>query len=89
MNGINNGVIEAIQRNAFRKSELKENDESWSTSTPSPHGPENGDSSAADALWKAEVVVRNLRQVDLTNYYSHFDSLGLFSDEIFFYRNES
>ncbi|XP_051170275.1 ubiquitin carboxyl-terminal hydrolase 3-like [Leptopilina boulardi] len=61
VNGINNGVIEAIQRNAFRKSELKENDESWSTSTPSPHGPENGDSSAADALWKAEVVVRNLR----------------------------
>jgi ubiquitin carboxyl-terminal hydrolase 3 len=68
VNDTTSGQIEKIRRVTFRKDEHKENDESWSTSpstTPSSrthdsggHGHDNDD---PDALWKAEVVVRNLR----------------------------
>ncbi|XP_043499897.1 ubiquitin carboxyl-terminal hydrolase 3-like [Polistes fuscatus] len=55
--------IEKIRRIIFRKDEHKENDESWSTTTtttPSSRR-ESSEDNDADALWKAEVVVRNLR----------------------------
>lgn len=49
-----NGQIEKIRRNTFHKSGHKESEDNWNGSPG-----ENGTDS--DALWKAEVVVRNLR----------------------------
>jgi len=66
VNDTTSGQIEKIRRVTFRKDEHKENDESWSTSpstTPSSRTHDSGghDNDDPDALWKAEVVVRNLR----------------------------
>lgn len=62
VNDTTDGHIETLRRHAFRKGDQKENEEDWSSSTPSPHCADNGtDANSADALWKAEVVVRNLR----------------------------
>nr|XP_046486130.1 ubiquitin carboxyl-terminal hydrolase 3-like isoform X2 [Neodiprion pinetum] len=49
-----NGQIEKIRRNAFHKSGHKDCEDTWNESPR-----ENGTDS--DALWKADVVVRNLR----------------------------
>lgn len=60
VNDTSSGQIEKIRQTAFRKGEQKENEDSWGSSS-SP-GLENGNGDDdADALWKAEVVVRNLR----------------------------
>lgn len=72
VNDTTNGQIEKIRRVTFRKDEHKENEENWNMSpstTPSSrraNGSDNdneneNDNDSADALWKAEVVVRNLR----------------------------
>lgn len=67
VNDTTSGQIEKIRRVTFRKDEHKENDESWSTSPPatppSSRTRDNGGDhdNDPDALWKAEVVVRNLR----------------------------
>ncbi|KAF7381054.1 hypothetical protein HZH68_015929 [Vespula germanica] len=63
INDTTSGQIEKIRQIIFRKDEHKENDESWSTTpatTPSSRR-ESSEDNDADALWKAEVVVRNLR----------------------------
>lgn len=63
INDTTSGQIEKIRRVTFHKDEHKENEENWNTSpstTPSSRR-ENSDENDADALWKAEVVVRNLR----------------------------
>jgi len=69
VNDTTSGQIEKIRRVTFHKDEHKENDESWSTSpstTPSSRTRDSGgdvdhDNDDPDAMWKAEVVVRNLR----------------------------
>ncbi|XP_012219644.1 ubiquitin carboxyl-terminal hydrolase 3 [Linepithema humile] len=69
VNDTTSGQIEKIRRVTFHKDEHKENDESWSTSpstTPSSRTRDSGgdvdhDNDDPDAIWKAEVVVRNLR----------------------------
>ncbi|XP_076227912.1 ubiquitin carboxyl-terminal hydrolase 3 [Nomia melanderi] len=64
VNDTTNGQIEKIRRITFRKDEHKENEENWNTSpstTPSSRRENSDNDNDADALWKAEVVVRNLR----------------------------
>ena len=60
MNDTSNGQIEKIRQTTFRKGEQKENEDSWGSSSSPGLENVNGDDDA-DALWKAEVVVRNLR----------------------------
>ncbi|XP_011298762.1 ubiquitin carboxyl-terminal hydrolase 3 [Fopius arisanus] len=61
VNDTSTGQIEKIRQSTFRKSEQKENDESWSSSASPDLDSGNGDNDDSDALWKTEVVVRNLR----------------------------
>ncbi|XP_074107011.1 ubiquitin carboxyl-terminal hydrolase 3 isoform X1 [Cotesia typhae] len=60
VNDTSTGQIEKIRQNTFRKAEHKENDENWSSSSSSGLDNGNGDTDS-DAIWKNEIVVRNLR----------------------------